>query len=85
MSSLTTLDPARMRQHNGRKRVNAIALTLSLAAMAIVMGFRTHCLRHKHAVLLSLRRASAASMRLSPTGAQDGSSRPATSRRCSAR
>jgi phosphate transport system permease protein len=28
------LDPARMRRHESRKRVNAIALTLSLAAMA---------------------------------------------------
>jgi phosphate transport system permease protein len=28
------LDPSRMRKHNARKRVNAIALTLSLAAMA---------------------------------------------------
>ncbi len=34
MSSLTTLDAGRMRKHNGRKRVNAIALTLSLGAMA---------------------------------------------------
>ncbi|MCE2914903.1 MAG: phosphate ABC transporter permease PstA [Rubrivivax sp.] len=32
--SLTKLDPARMRLHNRRKVVNAIALTLSLAAMA---------------------------------------------------
>jgi phosphate transport system permease protein len=34
VSSLTTLDPSKMRKHNGRKRVNAIALTLSLCAMA---------------------------------------------------
>jgi phosphate transport system permease protein len=34
MSSLATLDTARMRKHNSRKRVNAIALTLSLGAMA---------------------------------------------------
>jgi phosphate transport system permease protein len=34
MSSLATLDAGRMRKHNGRKRVNAIALTLSLGAMA---------------------------------------------------
>ncbi len=33
MNSLTSLDAARMRKHNGRKRVNAIALTLSLGAM----------------------------------------------------
>ena len=32
--SLTALDPARMRKHNARKRVNTIALTLSLGAMA---------------------------------------------------
>jgi phosphate transport system permease protein len=32
--SLTALDPGRMRMHSGRKRINAIALTLSLAAMA---------------------------------------------------
>jgi phosphate transport system permease protein len=34
MSALTQLDGARMRKHAGRKRVNAIALTLSLGAMA---------------------------------------------------
>ena len=34
MSRLTTLDAARMRKHIGRKRVNALALTLSLGAMA---------------------------------------------------
>jgi phosphate transport system permease protein len=34
MSTLTQLDAARMRKHVGRKRVNAIALTLSLGAMA---------------------------------------------------
>jgi phosphate transport system permease protein len=33
VNSLTSLDAARMRKHNGRKRVNAIALTLSLGAM----------------------------------------------------
>ncbi|HET9822025.1 MAG TPA: phosphate ABC transporter permease PstA [Burkholderiaceae bacterium] len=32
--SLATLDAARMRRHRQRKRVNAVALTLSLAAMA---------------------------------------------------
>ena len=32
--SLATLDPARMRKHIGRKRVNAVALALSLGAMA---------------------------------------------------
>jgi phosphate transport system permease protein len=32
--SLTSLDASRMRKHRGRKRVNAVALTLSLAAMA---------------------------------------------------
>ena len=32
--SLTGLDAGRMRKHNGRKRINAIALTLSLGAMA---------------------------------------------------
>jgi phosphate transport system permease protein len=32
--SLTALDPGKMRKHQGRKRVNAIALTLSLGAMA---------------------------------------------------
>jgi phosphate transport system permease protein len=32
--SFATLDPAKMRKHHGRKRVNAIALTLSLGAMA---------------------------------------------------
>jgi phosphate transport system permease protein len=34
MMNLTTLDAQRMRMHQGRKRVNAIALTLSLGAMA---------------------------------------------------
>jgi phosphate transport system permease protein len=34
MMNLATLDAQRMRMHQGRKRVNAIALTLSLAAMA---------------------------------------------------
>ena len=34
MSRLDRLDDARMRKHRGRKRVNAIALALSLAAMA---------------------------------------------------
>jgi phosphate transport system permease protein len=34
MINLTTLDAQRMRMHQGRKRVNAIALTLSLGAMA---------------------------------------------------
>jgi phosphate transport system permease protein len=33
-NGLTTLDAQRMRKHVGRKRINAIALTLSLAAMA---------------------------------------------------
>jgi len=32
--SLTALDPGKMRKHQGRKRVNAIALSLSLVAMA---------------------------------------------------
>jgi phosphate transport system permease protein len=32
--SLNTLDAPRLRRHRGRKRVNAVALTLSLAAMA---------------------------------------------------
>jgi phosphate transport system permease protein len=32
--SLTSLDAGRMRKHRARKRINAIALTLSLAAMA---------------------------------------------------
>jgi phosphate transport system permease protein len=32
--SFATLDPSKMRKHQGRKRVNAIALTLSLGAMA---------------------------------------------------
>jgi len=32
--SFATLDPSKMRKHEGRKRVNAIALTLSLGAMA---------------------------------------------------
>jgi phosphate transport system permease protein len=34
MNSLMTIDAARMRKHVGRKRVNAIALMLSLGAMA---------------------------------------------------
>ena len=34
MSAAGTLDAGRMRKHRARKRVNAIALTLSLAAMA---------------------------------------------------
>jgi phosphate transport system permease protein len=34
VNGLTTLDAQRMRKHVGRKRVNAIALTLSLGAMA---------------------------------------------------
>ena len=34
MSSLTSLDPARLARHHRRKRVNVIALALSLAAMA---------------------------------------------------
>ncbi|WP_396267347.1 phosphate ABC transporter permease PstA [Ideonella sp.] len=34
MSTLTQLDPARLARHKGRKRVNAVALTLSLAAMS---------------------------------------------------
>lgn len=34
MSSLMTLDAGRMRRHASRKRVNALALTLSLGAMA---------------------------------------------------
>jgi len=34
MSALANLDAARMRKHAGRKRVNAIALALSLGAMA---------------------------------------------------
>jgi phosphate transport system permease protein len=32
--SLTSLDPSKMRRHRSRKRVNAVALALSLAAMA---------------------------------------------------
>ncbi len=34
MSTLSTLDPARLAMHRRRQRVNVIALTLSLAAMA---------------------------------------------------
>ncbi len=34
MSTLTQLDPARLARHKGRKRVNAVALVLSLAAMS---------------------------------------------------
>jgi phosphate transport system permease protein len=34
MSATTTLDDMRRKRHGARKRVNAIALTLSLAAMA---------------------------------------------------
>jgi phosphate transport system permease protein len=34
MNSLSTLDAGRMRKHAARKRVNAVALTLSLGAMA---------------------------------------------------
>ncbi len=34
MNALTALDAARMRKHAARKRVNALALTLSLGAMA---------------------------------------------------
>ena len=34
MSSLRTLDPARLAKHHRRRRVNGVALTLSLAAMA---------------------------------------------------
>ena len=34
MSSLATLDPGRLAMHRRRKRVNVIALTLSLGAMA---------------------------------------------------
>ena len=34
MSSLTQLDPARLARHKSRKRVNAVALVLSLAAMS---------------------------------------------------
>ena len=34
MSSLATLDSGRLAKHHHRKRVNVVALTLSLAAMA---------------------------------------------------
>ncbi len=34
MSTLTQLDPARLARHKSRKRVNAVALVLSLAAMS---------------------------------------------------
>jgi phosphate transport system permease protein len=35
--SFATLDAGKMRKHQGRKRINAVALTLSLAAMAFGM------------------------------------------------